>query len=247
MLIDLIAGARPNFMKIAPILAQIKIAQRKGENINYRFVHTGQHYDNNMSGQFMKELDIPNPDINLESGGGTHAEQTGKIMVGYEKLLMKKPSEYALVVGDVNSTLACSIVAKKMGVKVIHVESGIRSGDISMPEEVNRIVTDSITDYFFTTSVTANRNLVKSGVSSDKIFFVGNTMIDTLLKNKHKFKKPMIWDDFLLNKNQYIILTLHRPSNVDDSKKLSLLLKLIIKACRNLKVVFPLHPRTKKL
>ena len=152
MKIDLIAGARPNFIKISPIIDSIKVAQSKGANIEYRLVHTGQHYDRNMSGSFFQQLGIPLPHINLESGGGTQAEQTAKIMIGYESLLEHKTPDYCIVVGDVTSTMACSIVAKKMDVKVIHVEGGIRSGDITMPEEINRMVTDSITDYFFTTS-----------------------------------------------------------------------------------------------
>ena len=158
MKIDLIAGARPNFMKIAPIIDSIKVAQSKGDNIEYRLIHTGQHYDKNMSGSFFKQLDIPLPDINLEAGGGSQAEQTAKIMVGYELLLGDKTTDYCLVVGDVTSTMACSIVAKKENIDVIHVEGGIRSWDLTMPEEINRMVTDSITDYFFTTSEIANTN-----------------------------------------------------------------------------------------
>ena len=162
MLIDLIAGARPNFMKIAPIIESIKKFKKSGIDINYRLVHTGQHYDKNMSESFFKELNIPDPDLNLNAGGGTQSEQTAAIMIGYEKALANKP-DLCLVVGDVNSTMACSIVARKNGVKVAHVEGGIRSGDMNMPEEVNRIVTDSITNYFFTTSEIANNNLLKSG------------------------------------------------------------------------------------
>ena len=194
MKIDLIAGARPNFIKIAPIIEAIKVAQLEGGNIEYRLVHTGQHYDENMSKSFFKQLDIPLPDINLNAGGGSQAEQTGKIMLGYESLLADKKTDYCLVVGDVTSTMACSIVAKKLNIGVIHVEGGIRSWDLAMPEEINRMVTDSITDYFFTTSSTANNNLSKNGISKDRIFFVGNTMIDTLLKHRSNFKKPLIWE-----------------------------------------------------
>ena len=192
MKIDLIAGARPNFMKIAPIIDAIKIAQSKEEDIKYRLVHTGQHYDKNMSGSFFEQLGIPLPDINLEAGGGTQAEQTAKIMIGYESLLEKESTDYCLVVGDVTSTMACSIVAKKMNIKVIHVEGGIRSWDLTMPEEINRMVTDSITDYFFTTSETANNNLMKNGIPKDRILYVGNTMIDTLIKHRSNFTKPVI-------------------------------------------------------
>ena len=189
MKIDLIAGARPNFMKIAPIIDAIKVAQIKGENIEYRLVHTGQHYDKNMSGSFFNQLGIPLPDVNLEAGGGSQAEQTAKIMMRYESLLQKESTDYCLVVGDVTSTMACSIVAKKMNIKVIHVEGGIRSWDLSMPEEINRMVTDSITDYFFTTSETANNNSMNNGIPNDRIFYVGNTMIDTLLKQSSKLYK----------------------------------------------------------
>ncbi|TDP00872.1 non-hydrolyzing UDP-N-acetylglucosamine 2-epimerase [Flavobacterium sp. 245] len=246
MRIDIIAGARPNFIKIAPIISAIK--DLKNNEIEYRLIHTGQHYDNNMSGTFFQQLNIPTPDYNLEVGGGTQAEQTGSIMVRYEKLLNDsfKP-DVCLVVGDVNSTMACSIVAAKMGIKVAHVESGIRSNDWSMPEEINRIVTDSITSYFFTTSITANKNLVDQGVSSEKIFFVGNTMIDTLEKFKSKLIKPDIWDSIKLDKNNYLLLTIHRPANVDDDEKMKGYLEEILEHSNNLSVVFPVHPRTQKV
>ena len=194
MLIDLIAGARPNFIKIASIIKSFHSYKVGGLKIKYRLIHTGQHFDKNMSDSFFEQLELPEPDINFGAGGGTQAEQTSKIMVAYEKLLMQSPSNLCLVVGDVTSTLACAIVAKKLNIKVAHVEAGIRSNDLSMPEEINRLVTDSITDYFFTTSELANENLKVAGVSMDKIFFVGNTMIDTLLSNKNKFIKPGIWD-----------------------------------------------------
>jgi len=187
MNIDLIAGARPNFIKIASIISAIDKSQ---SSLKYRLVHTGQHYDKNMSFSFFKQLEIPKPDINLNVGSGTQAGQTSKIMQRYESVLIKERTDLCVVVGDVNSTMACAIVAKKMNIKVAHVEAGIRSGDLSMPEEINRIITDSITDYFFTTSTTANENLIKSGVPEGKIFFVGNTMIDTLIKYKPFFKKP---------------------------------------------------------
>jgi len=167
MLLDLIVGARPNFMKIAPIIREIEKRRATGGTLNYRLVHTGQHYDRNMSGSFFEELSIPEPDVNLNAGSGTQAEQTSGIMLGYEKLLAQKRSDLCIVVGDVTSTMACAIVAKKMLVPVAHIEGGIRSGDMAMPEEINRIVTDSITDYFFTTSETANNNLRKSGVAED--------------------------------------------------------------------------------
>lgn len=243
MKIDLIAGARPNFMKISPIIDAI----RETEGIDFRLVHTGQHYDKNMSGSFFEQLNIPEPDVNLGAGGGTQAEQTAKIMLGYEKLLMEEPTDLCLVVGDVTSTMACSIVAKKLLIKVAHVEAGIRSWDISMPEEINRMVTDSITDYFFTTSETANRNLRKLGISDERIFFTGNVMIDTLLKNKPRFSKPEAWEKFGLKTGQYIVMTLHRPANVDEEQKLKALMQEIVDHSRGLPLVFPVHPRTRKI
>jgi UDP-N-acetylglucosamine 2-epimerase (non-hydrolysing) len=245
--IDLIAGARPNFMKIAPLVKAIRKSKNQGKNIDFRLVHTGQHYDRNMSDNFFEQLGIPDPDVNLGGGGGTQAEQTSRIMIGYEQLLMDSRSDLCIVVGDVTSTMACSIVAKKQHIKVAHVEAGIRSGDITMPEEVNRIVTDSITDYFFTTSEVANNNLRKSGVSEDRIFFVGNTMIDTLLYQRPFFKKPPFWNELKLEERNYIVMTLHRPANVDEEHKLGLLLETIIEYSRNLPLIFPVHPRTKKI
>ena len=180
-LVDVIAGARPNFMKIAPILRAISERQAQGSRLRYRLVHTGQHYDDKMSGDFFTQLGIPTPDVNLEVGSGTQAEQTAGIMMGYEKLLLAARSDLCLVVGDVTSTMACAIAAQKLGVPVAHVEAGIRSGDWGMPEEINRMVTDAITNWFFTTSTVANDNLRRSGVPDDRIFFVGNTMIDTLV------------------------------------------------------------------
>ncbi len=211
MLLHIIAGARPNFMKIAPIIEAIEKAKMTGTTINYRLIHTGQHYDKKMSGDFFEQLGIPEPHANLEAGGGTQAEQTAAIMVRFEKELMEHPSDLVLVVGDVTSTMACAITAQKMGVRVAHVEAGIRSGDWGMPEEINRLVTDSITNYFFTTSEVANNNLLKSGVAEDRIFFVGNTMIDTLLKQKSKFVAPPFWKELALQEKKYLVMTLHRP------------------------------------
>jgi UDP-N-acetylglucosamine 2-epimerase (non-hydrolysing) len=247
MLIDLIAGARPNFMKIAPIIKAINDRESKENIISFRLVHTGQHFDKNMSDSFFEELGLPEPNVNLGAGGGTQAEQTAKIMIGYEKLLMSSPSNLCLVVGDVTSTMACAIVAKKMNIKVAHVEGGIRSGDLSMPEEINRLVTDSITDYFFTTSEIANENLRKSGVVDDKIYFVGNTMIDTLLANKSRFVKPDIWDEANLISGEYLVMTLHRPANVDQEENLKFLMEELIKSANGLKLIFPVHPRTRQV
>jgi UDP-N-acetylglucosamine 2-epimerase (non-hydrolysing) len=248
MLIDIIAGARPNFIKIAPIISAIEAQCKKGVDIQYRLVHTGQHYDKKMSGDFFDQLNIPTPHHNLEVGSGTQAEQAGKIMVGYEQLLLQKPCDLCIVVGDVTSTMACAIAAKKINnIKVAHVEGGIRSGDQTMPEEINRIVTDSITDFFFTTSEVANNNLRKAGVREEQIFFVGNTMIDTLYKQMPRFLQPDIWNKYELKEKGYIIMTLHRPANVDSKDKLSALVTEIVNSSKGMPIVFPVHPRTAKI
>jgi UDP-N-acetylglucosamine 2-epimerase (non-hydrolysing) len=240
--IDIIAGARPNFMKIAPIIRAIEARER----LTYRLVHTGQHYDARMSGDFFVQLGLPQPQVNLEVGSGTQAEQTAAIMVRYERLLLDDRSDLCLVVGDVNSTMACSIAAQKLGVKVAHVEAGIRSGDWSMPEEINRMVTDAITDYFFTTSETANANLRQCGVAAGRIFFVGNTMIDTLLANIEHLRPPAFFDELELEAGRYLVATLHRPANVDDPQRLAAMLSAIARGCSGLRVILPVHPRTEK-
>lgn len=244
--IDLIAGARPNFMKIAPIIDALKAAEKRGGALRYRLIHTGQHYDRAMSGSFFEELGIPDPDINLEVGSGTQAEQTAAIMVAYEKVLLKEKSDLCLVVGDVTSTMACSIAARKLGVPVAHVEGGIRSGDWTMPEEINRVVTDSITNWFFTTSETANDSLRRAGVTDDRICFVGNTMIDTLLKQLPRLRQPTCWESLALETGKYFVVTLHRPANVDGEHQLLQLLDAIAEGTCGLLVVFPVHPRTAK-
>ena len=244
--IDIIAGARPNFMKIAPIIHALDAAAARGSDLCYRLVHTGQHYDRNMSGSFFEQLGIPDPHFNLEVGSGTQAEQTAGIMTGYEKLLLAERSSLCLVVGDVTSTMACSIAAQKLHVPVAHVEGGIRSGDWSMPEEINRMVTDAITNWFFTTSEVANNYLKSTGVSEDRIFFVGNTMIDTLLKQIPNFRQPDIWRDAGLNEKNYFVITLHRPNNVDGEMHLKTMLETILTNAKGLPVVFPVHPRTAK-
>lgn len=244
MLIDIIAGARPNFIKIASIINAIEEAQRKGSNIEYRLVHTGQHYGASMSDNFFKDLQIPQPHINLEVGSASPATQAGMMMIGYEKVLAEKKADLTLVVGDVTSTMACAITAKKMGVKVAHLEAGLRSFDMSMPEEINRMVTDSISDYFFTTSVTAGENLKNAGIEEERIFFVGNTMIDTLLRFEQHFREPEAWGNLGLAKKKYLVLTLHRPGNVDDIVKLKRLIEHIDANIYSMPVVFPLHPRT---
>lgn len=247
MLVTIIAGARPNFMKVAPIIEAIKSKQKEGVDIRYRLIHTGQHYDKKMSGDFFEQLGIPEPDANLEAGGGTQAEQTAAIMVRFEKELMENPSDLVLVVGDVTSTMACAITAQKLHTKVAHVEAGIRSGDWTMPEEINRLVTDSITHYFFTTSEIANENLRRGGVEENRIFFVGNTMIDTLLKQRPRFQKPAVWDDLKLKEKEYLVMTLHRPANVDEESKLKTLMDEIIANSQELPLVFPVHPRTARI
>lgn len=233
-------------MKIAPIIRAIKNAKNNGSNISYRLVHTGQHYDQKLSGSFFDELNIPTPDVNLEVGSGSHATQTARIMIEFEKELIDNPCDYVLVVGDVNSTMACAIVAKKLHTNVIHVEAGLRSFDLSMPEEINRMVTDAITDLFFTTSQLAGTNLEKAGITPDRIFFVGNTMIDTLIGNLEKLRRPEVLDNYGIQSGDYWVMTLHRPSNVDEAQKLVALLNLISNNAGTRKVVFPVHPRTAK-
>lgn len=247
MKITIVAGARPNFMKIAPIIDAIKDKKNQGFNIEYRLVHTGQHYDKNLSGTFFEELNIPFPDTNLEVKSGSQAEQTAAIMIGFEKELQQNPCDLVLVVGDVTSTMACTIVAKKAHIAVAHVEAGIRSGDMQMPEEVNRIVTDSLTDYFFTTSTYANDNLKQLGVDDSKIYFVGNVMIDTLLKNESRLQKPEVWDKLQLENQGYFVMTLHRPSNVDEEFQLKNLITQIVNLSNGLPIIFPVHPRTRKI
>lgn len=247
MKITIIAGARPNFIKIAPIIRAILRQQLEGKNINYRLVHTGQHYDKNLSDTFFEELNIPHPDVNLDVKSGSQAEQTAAIMIAFEKELLQNPCDIVMVVGDVNSTMACAIVAKKLNTKVAHVEAGIRSGDWTMPEEINRIVTDSISDYFFTTSTWASENLMKFGIDASQIHFVGNVMIDTLYQNINRITSPAFWNEFELSPKNYIVLTLHRPSNVDEENSLIQLLLGIDQMAHDKKVIFPIHPRTKAI
>ena len=247
MKITIVAGARPNFIKIAPIIKAIQTKQAEGTSLSFRLVHTGQHYDKNLSATFFEELNIPQPDANLEVKSGSQAEQTAAILIAFEKELIQNPCDLVLVVGDVNSTMACAIVAKKMHTKVAHVEAGIRSGDVTMPEEINRIVTDSITDYFFTTSLWAAENLLKYGAESSSIHFVGNVMIDTLYQNLNRISAPNFWNSYALETGNYIILTLHRPSNVDEENSLVDLLKGIDHMVGDKKVIFPIHPRTKAI
>ena len=246
VLIDIIAGARPNFMKIASIIRALESRKAQGGSLRYRLVHTGQHYDARMSGDFFEQLGIPTPDVNLKVGSGTQAEQTAVIMTAYEALLLGERSALCLVVGDVTSTMACAIVAQKLHVPVAHVEAGIRSGDWTMPEEINRMVTDAITNWYFTTSEVANANLRRFGVAEDRIFFVGNTMIDTLLANLDRLRPPPFWDELGLEPEGYFVVTLHRPANVDASGPFARMLEAIAEGTRGLPVIFPVHPRTAK-
>jgi len=241
----IIAGARPNFMKIAPIIHAIDALA--SDSIQYRLIHTGQHFDEKMSDTFFKQLNIPEPHVNLSCGGGSQAEQTAAIMVAFEKELITNPADLVLVVGDVTSTMACSIAAKKLNVKVAHVEAGIRSFDMTMPEEINRLVTDSITDYFFTTTTWAGENLLKSGAKAESVFFVGNVMIDTLLANRARFVKPAFWDTYSLEDKKYLVVTLHRPANVDQPEKLRELVQTISRGVADFPIIFPMHPRTAKV
>lgn len=234
-----VVGARPNFMKVAPIMR----VMRGNGLFEPVLLHTGQHYDQKMSESFFKDLDIPEPDIYLGVGSGSHAEQTAKIMVSFEKVLKEKKPDLVLVVGDVNSTLACSITSAKLNVLVAHVEAGLRSYDRRMPEEVNRVVTDSLSDYLFTTCEDANQNLLKEGISKDKIFFVGNTMIDTLTYLLKKIEKVEYWRKF---EKPYLLLTLHRPSNVDNKDDLLKIIAVLEKLQKRVKILFSVHPRTRK-
>ena len=257
MHITLIAGARPNFMKVAALVHAIErfneltnervneLTNERVSRVEYSLVHTGQHYDKNMSDTFFEELGIPAPDVNLGCGGGTQAEQTAAIMIAFEKYLTEHPTDVVLVVGDVTSTMACSIVAKKMNTKVCHVEAGIRSWDLTMPEEINRMVTDSLADYMFTTSEVANKNLERLGAVRGKNFwFVGNVMIDTLLANRARFRKPEVWDELGLREKEYIVMTMHRPANVDEENHLREMMEQIVDNVHGLPVIFPIHPRT---
>lgn len=240
-LIYLVAGARPNFMKIAPL---IKEFQRV--NIKFKLIHTGQHYDYNMSKIFFEDLGIPEPDIYLNVGSGTHAVQTAKIMIEFENVLIKEEPSLVVVVGDVNSTIACALVAQKLHIRIAHIEAGLRSFNREMPEEINRLLTDQISDFLFVTEKSGVRNLKREGVNIEKIFFVGNIMIDTLVMNLEKAKKLKQLEKYNLKKKDFALITLHRPSNVDVKENLEKMVKIIEVLQEKIKVFFPIHPRTKK-
>lgn len=239
-----VVGARPNFMKMAPL---IEAMNRHPDRIEHLLVHTGQHYDRKMSQAFFEDLGMPVPDIDLGIGSGSHAEQTGKIMIAFEKVCQEHRPDLVVVVGDVNSTMACTITAKKLGIKVAHVEAGLRSRDMAMPEEINRLCTDVLCDYLFTTDRIADRNLEQEGVAPERIFFVGNVMIDTLLKHRAMAAKLGLLEQYGLKPGNYATLTLHRPSNVDDPAVLQGILEALAEISRELPIVFPIHPRTRKM
>lgn len=243
--ICLVAGARPNFMKIAPIIRALGANGR----VQHTLVHTGQHYDRDMNDVFFDELGIPKPDVFMGCGGGTHAQQTAKIMVGFEELCMAKRPDCVLVVGDVNSTLACAIVAKKLGIPVAHVEAGLRSGDIAMPEEINRIVTDSISDWLFVTEPVGVTNLKREGRPDEAIHFVGHVMVDNLLFQAGKLRNSDISrfgsTSYKQNHAVYGVVTLHRPSNVDDGKTFAGIALALREISERLPLIFPVHPRTR--
>lgn len=240
--IMLVAGARPNFMKIGPLYKALK----KYKNSKLFFVHTGQHYDANMSHSFLRDLGLPRPAVFLGVGSGTHAEQTAKTMVAFETACLKIRPDCVVVVGDVNPTMACAITAKKLQIPVAHVEAGLRSGDMTMPEEVNRRITDSISDYLFTPSSDADENLLNEGVPKSKIYFTGNIMIDSLVATIGESKKTRAFEKLNLKVGSYGLVTLHRPSNVDESDKLHEICEELLKISKKIPIVFPVHPRTKK-
>jgi UDP-N-acetylglucosamine 2-epimerase (non-hydrolysing) len=251
MKIVVVAGARPNFMKIQPFMKAVEEREKgrgsAGEPAQALIVHTGQHYDENMSNVFFKELGIRPPDINLGVGSGSHAAQTAAILTGFEKVCLSEKPDWVVVVGDVNSTMACTLVCAKMGIRIAHIEAGLRSFDRNMPEEINRLVTDALADLLFTPSEDANVNLLREGVRQEKIRFVGNIMIDSLIANLPQARSSGILDELGLEHGQFIYVTLHRPSNVDDKNGLTAIMASLEKTTDRLKVVFPVHPRTRKM
>lgn len=238
-----VASARPNFMKVSPLLKALREADRP---VEARLVHTGQHYDYEMSRIFFDELEIPEPDHHLEVGSGTHAEQTGRVMIAFEKVLREEEPDWVVVVGDVNPTMACTLTAVKLGIRVAHVEAGLRSYDRRMPEEINRVVTDAVADLLLTPSMDANVNLGKEGVPPEKIRFVGNIMIDTLFVARGRAGESQILEELGLEPRGYMLVTLHRPSNVDRRERLEELAGVLKKTSGKLPVVWPVHPRSRE-
>ena len=237
-----VVGARPNFIKIAPIH---KAFQKYRNKVTHKICHTGQHFDQNMSRVFFENLQLPKPDFYLGVGGGSHAEQTARIMIEFEKVLEKEKPDLIIVPGDVNSTMACSLVASKMGVKIAHVEAGLRSFDREMPEEINRVVTDILSDFLFVTEESGLKNLENEGIDRSKIHFVGNTMIDSLVHYLPEIETSPVLRSLNLESSKYILVTFHRPSNVDNSKSLTSLVTFLNNLADKRKVVFPIHPRTR--
>jgi UDP-N-acetylglucosamine 2-epimerase (non-hydrolysing) len=247
MKIIVVAGARPNFMKVAPLINALKASTESRSDLEYMLLHTGQHYDQEMSRAVFQDLGLPRPDVDLQVGSGTHAEQTGKVMIAFERLLMEKPADWVVVVGDVNSTLACTLAAVKLGIKVAHVEAGLRSHDRTMPEEINRLVTDALADLLFVTDPIAAKNLEAEGVNAQKIHFVGNVMIDTLLRHRERASGLHECAKLGLQPKRYAVLTLHRPSNVDQVDALTRIIVALEKISAELPIVFPVHPRARKM
>ena len=240
--IDLIAAARPNFMKVAPLYREL---QRHEDVLQPRLVHTGQHYDENMSGSFIRDLGLPNPAVHLGAGSGNHGEQTGRVLIAYEKLCLESAPDWTVVVGDVNSTLACALAATKLNIPVAHLEAGLRSGDRTMPEEINRVATDAISDVLWTPSADADENLLREGVGEHRIRRVGNIMIDALEMSRSRIERRAFARELGLQPKRYAVVTLHRPSNVDDEAKLRTLVAMLAECSRVMPMVFPVHPRTR--
>ena len=238
-----VVGARPNFMKVAPIVEAMK---RREHEFTPLVVHTGQHYDAAMSDSFFRDLELPQPDVYLGVGSGSHAAQTAAVMERFEPVVIKEKPDWVIVVGDVNSTLACTLVCAKLGIKVAHVEAGLRSRDRTMPEEINRLLTDQIADLLFTPSADADENLRAEGIPPERIRLVGNVMIDSLYKHLERSRQSRIKDQLGLTDKSYAVLTLHRPSNVDDPAAFGRIIEALEKICEQLPVVFPVHPRTRK-
>jgi UDP-N-acetylglucosamine 2-epimerase (non-hydrolysing) len=238
-----VVGARPNFMKVAPIMAAMA---KQPEHFEQLLVHTGQHYDENMSKVFFRDLQLPEPDVYLGVGSGTHAQQTARVMQAFEPVALEHKPDWVLVVGDVNSTLACALVCAKLGIKVAHVEAGLRSFDRTMPEEINRLLTDQIADLLFTTEESANANLRREGIAPEKIHFVGNVMIDSLVRHLPLARKSAVLQELDLTPAQYAVVTLHRPANVDNPETLAEIFAALLDLADQMLVVFPVHPRTRK-
>jgi UDP-N-acetylglucosamine 2-epimerase (non-hydrolysing) len=249
MKLMVVAGARPNFMKIAPLLKAVQANGNSpaGSKLQYQLVHTGQHYDAKMSDLFFSELGIPAPDVNLEVGSGSHAKQTSQIMAKFEPICEQERPDWVIVVGDVNSTLACTLVCAKLQINVAHVEAGLRSFDRTMPEEINRIVTDALASLLLTPSEDANRNLEREGIDESKIKLVGNIMIDTLVQNLDQARHGRTFEQYGIEERKFAYVTLHRPSNVDNEESLTQIMAELSRLARQIPVVFPMHPRTRKM